>query len=83
MIVDIDYSCSKIHCKFNDGEVCTYNDEEFIGTYLVARDIDDCHIFEPKEEYCECGNQLHKYTDMLPYGDTHIPYEYYSCPRCD
>lgn len=76
MIIDIDYSCPKAHCKFNDGEACIYNDEEFIGTYLAARDIDDCHIFEPKEGYCECGNILQKYTDVYSYGSTYESYEY-------
>ena len=83
MIIDIDYSCSKIHCKFNDGEACTYNDEEFIGTYLAGRDIDDCHIFEPKEGYCECGQELVEYEERHPYGDT-FAVEYLSmCPICD
>lgn len=81
--MDIDYSCSKIHCKFNEYGLCTYNDEEFIGTYLAGRDINDCHIFEAKDGYCECGCELRRYVDKVEYWGSMVDMETWECPRCD
>ena len=78
----IDYTCYTKHCKYNENEQCTYHDEEFIEEYLVVGNIDNCHIFEPREGYCECGCELIEYKERHPYGDTYA-YEYLlKCPIC-
>lgn len=81
--MNIDYTCYTKHCKYNDNEQCTYNDDDFIENYLAFGKINDCHVFEVKEGYCECGNILVKVKEIRPYGDT-VAYEYFMiCPRCD
>ena len=79
----IDYTCYTKHCKYNESEQCAYHDEEFIEEYLAVGNIDNCHMFEVKDGYCECGNMLIEYKERHPYGDTYV-YEYLlKCPKCD
>lgn len=79
----IDYTCYTKHCKYNENEICTYDDEDFIEEYLAVGNIYNCHIFEVKDGYCECGNILIEKSQRHPYGDTYATEYYMECPVCD
>lgn len=75
--------CEHNQCIHNYADTCEYGD--YISEYMMYNKGDDfatCNGFAVKEGFCECGNILTKHVDMLPYGDTYVPYEYYECDRC-
>lgn len=88
--------CPYSGCTHNDNGICTYDDEDFMDDllnkiqelYKTKREVNDlarfeCKNIEVEDRYCKwCGNKLKKYRDMLPYGDTHVPYIYYECKHC-
>lgn len=76
--------CEHIQCVHNYKGECDYGDciSEYM-TYNKGDDFATCNEFKVKEGYCKrCGNKLTKYIDMLPYGDTYVPYEHYECDNC-
>lgn len=81
--MNIEYYCPKIHCRYNEFEMCTYDDEDFIKEILAKDDIDNCYVFEVKEGYCECGCELVEKSQRHPYGDTYATEYYMECPICD
>lgn len=77
--------CEHIQCEYNYKESCDYGSciNEYME-YKKGNDFAICNGFKVKNGYCEdCGSELTKFTDMLPYGDTHVPYVYYECNNCD
>lgn len=75
--------CEYDECSYNYKGECDYGDcvTEYM-TYSMGDDFATCNVFKVKEGFCECGCVLTKYVDMLPYGDTYVPYEYYECDNC-
>lgn len=89
--------CPYKGCTNNDGfGICTYEDEDFVddllskikSTYKSHREVNadaefECKNIEVEYGCCEyCGSKLKHYKDMLPFGDTYIPYEYFECSEC-